>query len=253
MGRCYFLIKEVKIMESFTTDYSKSSVQIILDLINAKNGTSVPLEAISFGTPAAITSDPAQAELTGITVTAVDGSGYEGSQSFTYGRVNLAFMNANVQNLAFTTDVANTNQLLPLLNSTFGINLTEDDAENVELSPAAAGTVTSVSLVAKAASLVFCGAASLNIVSTQPTPAPVGDVPSPTEAPAPVVVPLSTVFAQTDLGSLVPPPAPTPVVAAVETPTEAPTEAPSEVPAEAPTEAPTEAPVASSEEPAAGQ
>jgi hypothetical protein len=79
---------------SFTSDYTKSPEQILLDLINNDNGTSFGLDTLAFlSAPTVRANDDGQPSfnnrLSTIRVTAVDGSGYGQYVDMNYRRIHF--------------------------------------------------------------------------------------------------------------------------------------------------------------------
>lgn len=151
-------------MAAHISDFSKTPFQILLDLINEQHGTNLPASAITFGAPSVdATTDDVPGHRLGakITASATTGSGYKGSKEFSYHRVALSFMAANEPDLVIETNETSMHALLPFLNTTFGINLTTDDLEDTPIPVQQPDVNTTITLVAKATSLVFAGSVDL--------------------------------------------------------------------------------------------
>lgn len=147
------------------SNFLQAGEQILLDLINADNAKELPLTAVSFAAPAAVGGEAA-AEATSVVVSANSGSGYKGSQTFTYNRVPMSFMNANEPDLVVETVEETIHALIPFLNSTFGIQLTEADIVDGPIAAQEPNVNAVITITATPESLVFVG--SVDLVSTLP-------------------------------------------------------------------------------------
>lgn len=146
------------------SNFLQAGEQILLDLINADNAKELPLSAVSFGAPTVV--EGGAAEATSVTMSANTGSGYKGSQTFTYNRVPLSFMNVNEPDLVVETVEETIHALIPFLNSTFGIQLTEADIVDGPIAPQQPDVNSTITITAAPGSLVFVG--SVDLVSTLP-------------------------------------------------------------------------------------
>ena len=146
-------------MATHVSNFLQAPAQVLLDLINADNAKSLPLSAVTFDVPVEVT--PGQIA-TIVVATAATGSGYKGSQIFTFNRVPLSFMNTNEPDLVLETEEASTHGLIPFLNTTFGIQLTTDDIEDTPITAAEPDVVSQLTITAKAGSLVWHGAVTLD-------------------------------------------------------------------------------------------
>lgn len=162
------------------SDFLQTNSKILLDLINADNTTSLPESAITLGAPVS-TGDPTGL-ITTVVATAVSGSGYSGTQTFTYNRVDLGFMAVNEPDLVLESEETTIHALIPLLNSTFGIQLTPDDIVDGPVPDLEPDVISQVTITAAAGSLVWAKSVTLDI--TQP------------------LVPLSSVLTVTSLDGL---------------------------------------------------
>lgn len=145
------------------TDFTKSASQILIDLINESNATSLTVADVTFSAPVVEASGTRN---TGITITAVANSGYTGFRDLTYDRVDLAAVPGSRSNVFHLGSAATAWDLLPAINAAYGINLTSDDVENDPM-PAFSGTdpqeAEPFTLRAKAGSLVYRGSVLLSI------------------------------------------------------------------------------------------
>lgn len=147
-------------MATHVSNFLQAPEQVLLDLINADNGKSLPLSAVTFGVPAEVTPDEIA---TTVVASATTGSGYKGSQTFTYNRVPLSFMNTNEPDLVIESEEASVHGLIPFLNTTFGIQLTADDIEDTPIEQQEPDVVKQLTITAKAGSLVWHGSVTLDI------------------------------------------------------------------------------------------
>ena len=127
-------------------DLTKLPKEVVIDLINTDNGTSLTSALVSLGVPIVATGGLN----TSVTVTAAPGSGYKGSQTVTYNRLALQADIADKflaqtatppRDLIFQIgDAKKISDIIPELNTRLNINLTVDDFIDGDL-PAFAGTV----------------------------------------------------------------------------------------------------------------
>lgn len=105
------------------TDFKKLPKQIIVDLINYDNDTSLEVELLTFGNPVVTNSK----FNTSLVVTSVPDSHYIGSVTLKYDRIDIASV---VKNHGVNIPVGSAlrvSDLIPQINNHFGINLTPDD------------------------------------------------------------------------------------------------------------------------------
>jgi len=152
---------------AFASDYTKSPEQILIDLINNDNAGAFPMTTALIEFAPATENTDAEATRDSIVVaTAKAGSGYKGSQTFHYNRVDLANV-PGTRPVAFQKgDATLVSELVEEINLAFGINLTAADYIDVEL-PVFAGDepheTGQVVLTAKEGSLVWIGSLTLTI------------------------------------------------------------------------------------------
>lgn len=140
---------------------NKPSVDLIIDLINVANSTSLNNTKISFGAPSVLTGDPNNHN-TGVNVLAVPGSGYIGDVDVTYNRLDIGLL---FKNIALNLDVSaptSTKDLLPLLNSKYGLGLTIDDIEDNAIDMSGNAPHSHV-IVMKDSSLAYIGQVTTTI------------------------------------------------------------------------------------------
>lgn len=144
-----------------STSLNKPSVDLIIDLINVANSTSLNSTKISFEVPSVLSNDPNNHN-TGVKVVAVKGSGYIGNVDVTYNRLDIGLL---FKNIALNLDVAKpatTKDLLPKLNSKYGLGLTIDDIEDNAVDMSGDGPHTHT-IVMKVASLAYIGQVTTTI------------------------------------------------------------------------------------------
>lgn len=144
-----------------STSLNKPSVDLIIDLINVANSTSLNSTKISFEVPSVLSNDPNNHN-TGVKVVAVKGSGYIGDVDVTYNRLDIGLL---FKNIALNLDVAKpatTKDLLPKLNSKYGLGLTIDDIEDNAVDMSGDGPHTHT-IVMKVASLAYIGQVTTTI------------------------------------------------------------------------------------------
>ena len=153
------------------SDLSLSGEELLLQLINAANPSPPygPFTAGSFtlSAPSSLTND-----LTGknsyITLTAVEGSGYYGSQNVKYDRLDLqsvlidlgeALVSFQNNNFVQATDILET------INSTYGLNLQNEDVVNESLPVANTNGTVAYTLQVADNSLTYTGSLPVNITA----------------------------------------------------------------------------------------
>ncbi len=112
------------------------SIDLIIDLINIANSTTLDETKISFGTPSVLTNN-ANNHNTGVQVNAVPGSGFRGSVDVTYNRLDIGLLFKNIS-LNLDVDLSgitnpSTKDLLTKLNSKFGLGIEIEDIEDVAI------------------------------------------------------------------------------------------------------------------------
>jgi len=113
-----------------TSDFTKAPDQILVDLINADNGTALTTALIGFGVPTAATGG-SPVRNTELEVSAKAGSGYKGSVVVQYNRLNIqdfVGVSATPDGLELPVgDATKYSDLIPEINTALGVNLTEAD------------------------------------------------------------------------------------------------------------------------------
>lgn len=153
-------------MAQHVSDFKKDSASIVLDLINEQNGTAFTAGQVALGEPVA-----GIGKVTTLTVSAKVGSGYRGTYTFDYNRVDLN----DVPNLADGTthevDIAKYSDVVSFVNNNFGLNISAADVtiDGVDLAvedPAYSSEfdeVKSFNVAAKGKSLVWLGAVPISL------------------------------------------------------------------------------------------
>lgn len=146
------------------SDFTKAPKQVLIDLINKDNNTSLTDQLISFGLPTAATgTNPTRN--TDLTISAIPGSGYRGSVDLKYNRVQLNDFVGDKDLTFILGDATKLSDLIGEINALLTINLTEDDYQDVTL-PAFQGTANEtheVQLVASSDSIVYLGSLTIKI------------------------------------------------------------------------------------------
>lgn len=147
------------------TDFTKSDVQIIVDLINERNpGLALATDLVTFGLP---TLNATDSRNTKVTVTAVDGSGYKNFKDLLYNRVDMSVI-PGARSIEFPKgDAVRISNLIPEINAAFGLNLTTNDYVDADL-PLFTGEPNEkldFQLAANADSLIYIGSMILKIIA----------------------------------------------------------------------------------------
>lgn len=145
--------------------YMTQSLPDVLAAINTANSTTYKVTEVTFGTPQALSGTwkgQVTSRNTGIRITAVQGSPYQGKRDLTYDRLNLATLTAtNLPGFKCSAyNVTKVHDLLPMLQYWTGIQFTTDDLENQDLVDNGDNTQTTT-LKAKVGSLGWIGQATL--------------------------------------------------------------------------------------------
>lgn len=150
-------------------DLTKIPVEVIVDLINATNGTSFTSSMLTFDPPVV----NADGKNTSVTVRAANGSGYKGFVVSLYNRLHLTNDIATPFQAAWPSrplefllgDATTIADLVPELNQLLGINLTPDDFVDGPLPEftGAANESHPVQVVAKADSLCYTGSVTFTL------------------------------------------------------------------------------------------
>jgi hypothetical protein len=151
-------------MAKHVSDFKKDSESIVLDLINEQNGTAFSASQVALGEPVA-----GEGKATTMLVSAKVGSGYRGTYSFQYNRVDLVDVPTLADGTTHEADIEKFSDVVTFLNDKFGLNLSAADltVDGVDLAnddPIYEGTFDEVkqfALAAKPKSLVWLGTTNL--------------------------------------------------------------------------------------------
>ena len=130
-------------MADIVTDFTKSAQQIIIDLVNNDNTLALVPASVTFGVPTAATVGGSIVRDTDLTLTAVEGSGYTGSATIHYNRVDLSVVPGTRSTTFPKGDATHVSDLLPEINAAYGINMSNTaDAQHPDFVEAALPTFT---------------------------------------------------------------------------------------------------------------
>ncbi len=155
---------------STSINYSQSSADILLAVINQANGTSETLSTVSFGSPQPMPAGSVRD--TSVVVSAVAGGGRTGSVTVYFDRINLNTLFSLQPLYIVATNPQTTWDLVPILNNVFGLGLQTTDILQTNI------TSNTVTLQADPNSLAYEGSVAATIVppATSPTISFVTDV-----------------------------------------------------------------------------
>jgi hypothetical protein len=147
------------------TDFTQLPDQIIIDLINFSNGTSIPDGSLSFGLPTALPEG--STHNTTIIASAVPGvSLYEGDATLTYNRVDLSTVPGARETRFIIGSATTIADLIPAINAAYQLNLQPEDFINAAL-PALIQHISdeeeAFELIAGPNSLIFVNRVALSV------------------------------------------------------------------------------------------
>jgi hypothetical protein len=149
---------------AFVSDFTKLPQQIVIDLINNDNSTALTPDLLTFGLPTAATGDNPTRN-TELSLTAKAGSGYKGSVTVKYNRVDLSTV-PGARSVVFPKgDATKIADLIPEINAAYQLNLQPEDFVDGDL-PAFAGQPNEqhdFQLAAGADSLCFINSVTLTV------------------------------------------------------------------------------------------
>lgn len=120
-------------MAKHVSDFSKLPQEIVFDLINEQNGTTLDNTLVELGLPT-VTTKPGAAYNTDMTVTAIEGSGYTGSVVLGYNRLDVqGFLFGETLQLPLG-DAVNVKDLMVEINLKLRTNITDNDYIDAVLS-----------------------------------------------------------------------------------------------------------------------
>ncbi len=147
-----------------STNYNQLPRKILVDLINADNGSALTTGVVTFGNPSVITG--LGGRNTAVVVSAAGGSGYSGNVTVNYKRIDIATVPGS-RSLQFQAgDAVNVSDLIDEINAAYGILLQAEDYVDAAL-PTFDGVtpheVQYFDLVAAANSLIWTGTLTLTL------------------------------------------------------------------------------------------
>ena len=160
---------------------TESPEQIVVDMINASNGTSLTVGMLSFSFPTATGGSTGNTQ---VVATATEAAAFTGSRILNYNRIDLSTVPGSAPTIFEIGNAVNIADLIPAINAAYGINLLTGDFVNAALPTLPTTTVTSATfnVVADASSLVYIGQMTLTVTNGN--------------------MPLSSIITTTSLGSI---------------------------------------------------
>jgi hypothetical protein len=145
------------------TDFTKLPNEILVELINFDNGTSLTPDSVTFGTPVV----SGGVRNTQLVVTAKTGSFYTGSVTIQYNRVDLSTV-PGVRSKSFVANgLTKISDLIPQINNAYQLNLQPEDFIDGPL-PTFSGTTPNETLdfdlIAGPNSLIYNNKVTLQVV-----------------------------------------------------------------------------------------
>lgn len=149
-------------------DLTKPASQVIVDLINYCNGTTLTADMLTYEIPPqAIDGE----HNTIVKANSTSSSYYEGSVEITYNRIDFADVFQGLSDyLVAESSVSFVSDLIALINATYKLNLTRDDFLDAPLSESGADAVSFV-LKANPNSLIYVGETTLRVTNSHTTTA----------------------------------------------------------------------------------
>lgn len=159
--------------------YNKTSLQMLVDLLNASNPSlpvPIDLTQVKFGVPSVVTPTSGAIQDTKVKVLALAAGQYVGNTNLTYRRVNLTNLFRSVPLRIDLYSPAATNaspftmaQLLPYINAKYGLNLQASDITSINFPAGNTSANVAYGVPAGTRNAV----AALTIVSTNPAWSPI--------------------------------------------------------------------------------
>ena len=139
--------------------YTKTALQMLVDLLNASNPSlpvPITLSNVKFGTPTAITPGSGQIQDTQVKVIALASGQYVGTQLLTYRRLDSSVLFRSVplridlysSVAAVSVSPYSMSQLLPYINAKYGLNLQASDITDVAFAGCTTNAQPSIGLSA---------------------------------------------------------------------------------------------------------
>lgn len=145
------------------TDFMKMPPEILVDLINLTNGTSLRTADISYGP---VTTQVSGNRNTGVTISATPGSIYQGTRDLTYNRVSFAQVIGDRNRVFERGEAMFVSHLIPKINIAYALNLQPEDYMNDPLPLPDGGAYTNnkpFTLRARPGSYVWVGQVELTL------------------------------------------------------------------------------------------
>ena len=139
---------------------NKPAIEILMDKVNAENLSQLDSNDFLFSVPTATTL-PYSDINTKVTITPKVSSGYFNSRDIFYKRLDIAqILDNNSIEVLVTTETL-LSELIPQINTLYGINLTADDYDDTAIPVAVPDTEHSIVVQIKTTSYLFVGTANL--------------------------------------------------------------------------------------------
>lgn len=106
-------------------DYTKPPEQLVVDIINNDNGTSLTPDMVTFGTPVLL--DGSGKYNSQVVATATDKSIYRGSTTISYNRIDIGDIPAGRPTIFPVFQEVNISDLIPKIDEAFNLALTPAD------------------------------------------------------------------------------------------------------------------------------
>lgn len=153
-------------MATHVTDFTKSDVQILIDLVNAKTpNLALTPELVTFGLP---TLNDANNRNTKVTITAVPGSGYTNFKALEYNRVDYAVI-PGARSIEFPKGEAlKIADMIAEINARYGLKISANDFVDGDLPEFAEGVPNQkldFKLTASAESLIYRGTVTFKLIN----------------------------------------------------------------------------------------
>ena len=108
-------------------DFTKTSSRLLVDLINEDNGTQFHPSTVLFSN---VTTLESGSKNTQVLLSGAPDSGYDDSVSLTYDRVPVSGFVGSIELVYLVQSQATISDLLPLINETLNINLTDEEIQD---------------------------------------------------------------------------------------------------------------------------